>query len=216
MPYYFQSVKGTTAEDSGIRIIPYLISITAGSLISGGVITAIGYYNPFAWLGTTLFAIGCGLLYTLKVDSSPGIWIGYQVITGFGAGTCMQIPFTAVQVVSDEKDMPVANAIAVFSNTLGGATSISITQNIFYNSLAKELAKRAPEVDAQRIIRAGATQLRALVPENLLPQVREAYLQGIVTAFILPIATACAAFLFSLLLEWKSVKGKKAAAGGDT
>ena len=32
LPFYFQAVKGTTAEQSGIRCIAYLISNTIGSI----------------------------------------------------------------------------------------------------------------------------------------------------------------------------------------
>jgi hypothetical protein len=51
IPFYFQGVKGTTAEQSGIRTVPYLISNTLFAIITGGLVTAIGYYTPFIWLG---------------------------------------------------------------------------------------------------------------------------------------------------------------------
>jgi hypothetical protein len=52
------------------------------------------------------------MLYTLKVNSSAGKWIGYQLLSGFGAGSGVQIPFIAVQVVLSNKDMPTGNAMA--------------------------------------------------------------------------------------------------------
>jgi MFS family permease len=131
LPFYFQASKGTSAEESGIRIIAYLVSMTIASIVVGGAVTKIGYYSPFCWFGSALFTIGAGLLYTLKVESPHGVWIGFQVLTGFGMGSCVQIPFIAVQVVASQKDMPTANALVMFFNSLGGAISISIAQNIF-------------------------------------------------------------------------------------
>ena len=32
------------------------------------------------WFGSAIFAIGAGMLYTLKVSSPPGQWIGYQIL----------------------------------------------------------------------------------------------------------------------------------------
>jgi len=58
------------------------------------------------WFGAAIFTVGAGLLQTLKVDSSAGRWIGYQILTGIGAGAGVQIPFIAVQVVLSAKDMP--------------------------------------------------------------------------------------------------------------
>lgn len=166
------------------------------------------------WLGSIIFTIGCGLLYTLKVSSSEGVWIGYQILAGVGAGACVQIPFIAVQVVLPEKDMPVGNAIAIFFNTLGGAISVSIAQNIFSNTLVKELPKLAPGINVQQAVGAGAAYFRRVVPPELLDGAIEAYNRAVTTAFILPIAVAELAFLASLAMEWKSVKGKKLIPGG--
>lgn len=166
------------------------------------------------WAGSAIFAIGSGMLYTLKVSSPAGQWIGYQILAGIGAGAGVQIPFVAVQVVTSQKDMPTANACVMFFNSLGGALSISIAQNIFVNTLGKEIPKFAPGLDAALIANAGATNLRQVVSKQLLPGVLEGYNRSIVTAFILAIATSAIAFLVSLGMERKSVKGKKIELGG--
>lgn len=214
LPFYFQAVKGTSAEGSGIRTIPYLVSMTMASICVGGFVTVVGLYVPFTWVGSAIFTVGSGLIYTLKVTSSASTWIGYQILAGVGAGMCVQIPFIAVQVVLDKKDMPVGNAVAIFFNSLGGAISISIAQNIFSNTLAKEIPKHAPGIDPRIIIGAGATHIRQVTPENLLPGVLQAYNNALTQAYILAIATAGIAFCVSMLFEWKSVKGKKLELGG--
>ena len=214
LPFYFQAAKGTSAEESGIRTIAYLVSMTIASIVVGGAITGIGYYSPFMWVGSAIFTIGSGMLYTLEADSSAGYWIGYQILAGLGAGCCVQIPFIAVQVVTSEKDMPVANAMVTFFNSLGGAISISVAQNIFINSLQREIPKYAPDLDPKVVIGAGATHVKQVVPPESLHGVLEAYTKAIVSAFILAIATGGIAFFLSLRMEWKSVKGKKLLGGG--
>ncbi|CAE7009902.1 hypothetical protein CFE70_001807 [Pyrenophora teres f. teres 0-1] len=214
LPFYFQAIKGTTAEQSGIRTIAYLVSITCSSIVIGGLITVVGWYAPFMWFGSAVFTIGAGMLYTLKVGSPSGQWIGYQVLSGIGAGAGVQIPFVAVQVVTNEKDMPTANACVMFFNSLGGALSISIAQNIFVNTLVKEIPKYAPGLDGRIVANAGATNLRKVVSAALLPGVLKGYNNAIVTAFIVAIATSCIAFFVSLGMEQKSVKGKKIVPGG--
>lgn len=213
LPFYFQAIKGTTAEESGIRTIAYLVSITVSSIVIGALITVVGWYAPFMWFGSGVFAIGAGTLYTLKVSSPNSHWIGYQILAGVGAGAGVQIPFVAVQVVSSVKDMPTANACVLFFNSLGGALSISIAQNIFVNTLAKEVPKYS-DFDPQVVAQVGATNLRQFVPPEQLPGVLHGYNNAIVTAFVLAIATSCLAFLVSLGQEQKSVKGKKLMHGG--
>ena len=166
------------------------------------------------WFGSAVFAIGAGLLSTLKVTSPPGQWIGYQILAGIGAGAGVQIPFVAVQVVTNEKDMPTANACVMFFNTLGGAVSISVAQNIFVNTLRTEIPKYVPGFDPKMIADAGATNIRQVVPPNLLPGILQGYNKAIVTAFLLAIATSGIAFFVSLGMEQKSVKGKKISAAG--
>lgn len=126
----------------------------------------------------------------------------------------IQIPFIAVQVVLDEKDMPIGNAVAIFFNTLGGAISVSVAQNIFSNTLVKQLPIQAPTVNPLEIANAGATHIRDVVTAQQLPEVLVAFDKAVTTAFILPIAAGGLAALSSLLMEWKSVKGKSLIPGG--
>jgi hypothetical protein len=166
------------------------------------------------WVGSAIFTIGCGMLYTLTVSSSSAKWIGYQVLAGLGCGASVQIPFIAVQVVSSEKDMPTANALVFFFNSLGGAVSLAIAQNVFINGLTKNVPKYAPEVDPRVVIGAGATFVRQVVPAESLPGVLEAYTKAITGAFLISIVVGGVAFAASFGMEWRSVKGKKVALGG--
>ncbi len=159
--------------------------------------------------GSSIFAIGAGMIYTLKVNSSAGKWIGYELLSGFGAGSGVQIPFVAVQVVLNDKDMPTGNAMAIFFNSLGGAISISIAQNIFSNGLSTNLPRYAPEVSASGVINAGATHLREYVKPEYLPGVLKAYMVALSQAYVIPIAVGGIATICACFVEWKSVKGKK-------
>mgnify|MGYP003624090665 CR=1 FL=1 len=85
---------------------------------------------------------------------------------------------------------------------------------IFVNTLGKEIPKYAPGIDARFIANAGATNLRKVVPADLLPGVLEGYNRSIITAFVLAIATSAIAFFVSLGMEQKGVKGKKIELGG--
>ena len=218
LPFYFQAVKGTTAESSGIRIIPYLVSQTLSSIVTGGAIMVIGSYAPFMWVGAAVFTIGCGMLYTLQVGSGTGMWIGYQILTGIGLGASIQIPFLAAQVVLTPRDLPIGSkllllppcrsvltrtdAIIVFFNTLGGVISIPIAQNLFSNALGTELVKYAPGVNPATVIAAGATHIREVVPPAQLPGTLVAYNRAVTRTFILPIAVAGLGFVVSCFVSF--------------
>jgi hypothetical protein len=160
-----------------------------------------------------VFTIGSGLIYTFTPKTPQASWIGYQILAGAGSGGSVQLPFIAVQTVLSARDMPSGNAIAIFFNSLGGAIAISIAQNIFSNTLVKELPKYVPDLDPHAVIAAGATNVGKVVPKEMLPGALEAYNKALTSAFLLPVAVGALSFLGSLLFEWKSVKGKNLMAG---
>jgi len=110
--------------------------------------------------------------------------------------------------------MPTGNAIAIFSNSLGGAISISIAQNIFSNGLTKSTPIYAPEIPASVVIQTGATYLRGTVPTASLGGVLLAYMKALKEAYVLSIAVGGIATLCACFVEWKSVKGKNIVPSG--
>ena len=122
------------------------------------------------------------------------------------------------------------DALAIFFNTLGGAISISVAQNVFSNTLLQQIPVHAPSVDPAVIIAAGATHVREVTPAASLAGVLVAYNMAVTRAIILPIASGgiaviCSVFVSSLSddpvaepwpeanirrlqVEMKSVKGK--------
>ena len=72
LPFYFQSVFGTSARRSGVLTLPYLMSFLLTPMISGSLIAVVGYYVPFMLVGCTLMTIGSELLFSLQGSSSEG------------------------------------------------------------------------------------------------------------------------------------------------
>ncbi|KAI3325553.1 putative efflux pump [Xylariaceae sp. AK1471] len=208
VPIWLQAVQGVSAVESGIRNLPMLLSLVVLSVLAGGLVTTLGYYAPLMIIGSILASIGAGLLTTWTPQTSSGAWIGYQVLYGAGAGLALQQPLIAVQASLDIKDVPVGTAVVVFAQTIGGTLFISVSQNIFSNSLVKELAINVPTVDPAAVISAGATNLQRAFPPELISGVVLSYNNALTTAFIVGVATAVLSVVASALIEWKSVKGK--------
>ncbi|KAJ7823614.1 MFS transporter [Mycena olivaceomarginata] len=208
LPIWFQAIKGTSAVKSGIDNLPMLLSLVLATMVSGGLVTAWGYYTPFIWLSTVLMTIGAGMISTFKPDTGHAHWIGYQVIYGFGIGVGMQAPMIAAQTVLELKDVPVGTSIQMFAQTLGGALFISVGQNVFQNKLISGLVARVPSVDPAIIFLAGATNLKNAVDPKFITEVISVYNDALVTAFQVGIAMAGVSIVGALAMEWKSVKGK--------
>lgn len=127
IPIYFQAVRNTSAANSGIRNLSLIITdsmfsfqhslITLSKCIrlttypallviaSGLGITVLGYFAPFAIIGSVIATVGCGMIYTWTTESSSAVWIGYQALAGIGVGLCFQVPIMAGQALAEPEDV---------------------------------------------------------------------------------------------------------------
>ena len=119
LPFYFQAAKGQSATQSGVAILPFMVrpslcppfrslelmfvkqlGIVFAAGASGGAVSYFGYYKPFLVCGPWLMCIGSGLLYTIKVDTSNSMLIGYQIILSLGVGAVLQNTLSTFSSVS--------------------------------------------------------------------------------------------------------------------
>ncbi|GJC83628.1 efflux pump roqT [Colletotrichum liriopes] len=212
LPFYFQVVLGTTATGSGVRTLPYVVTMAVIGIVVGVGMARVSSHKPFAWVGTAIFVVGSGLLYTLKVDSHTATYVGFQVLIGVGTGISWQVPFVAVQRASAKGDdlkagdVPIANALMAFFNSLGASMGISIAQNIFASSLKSRLASVSGITEGQMetIMNAGTgIGLRDpnILPSELLLPVLEQYNSAIGSTFIVAVVFSGLGFLASLLYD---------------
>jgi predicted MFS family arabinose efflux permease len=199
LPIYFQVVSGTSAAQSGVRNLPFILGIALMTIVSGVTITLTGHYIHMLVLGATLGTIGSGLLYTLDVGTSSSKWIGYQAIAGLGFGLGIQIAVIVSQATVDKADISSITAIMIFFQTISGAIFVSIGQTLFANQLIKAVPKYAPGLDPAKVLATGATQLKDTFSSSELPGVIKAYMSGLKDAYILGIALAGCAFVVSML-----------------
>lgn len=209
LPIWFQAIQGRSPVQSGIANLPVILSLVIFSLISGGLVTALGYYAPFLLGGSVFASIGAGLMTLFTPDIGSDKWIGYQIIFGIGVGLGMQQTLIAVQTVLPKQDVPIGTAIVMFSQTLGGALFISIAQNVFTNRLLTNLQDVVPNLNPQTVLNSGATNLATDIPAEYLGGVRVAYNDTLTTTFYVSVAAAALSIFGSAFVEWKSVKGKK-------
>ncbi|KAF5558603.1 HC-toxin efflux carrier TOXA [Fusarium napiforme] len=208
LPFYFQAVKGVGPKTSGVDILPHGVTVTVATLITGSIITWLGYYVPFMWAGSAIFTTGAGLLYTISQNTPTARWFGYEVLAGAGFGIAIQIPIFAVQVVLGAGDIPLGTVLIILSQALGGSVGLSISQNVFQNSLRQRL-KTIADIDLQAVIAAGGTDLEHVVSADSLAYVRDAFRYGISNAFLVSTALGSVAFLASIGMERRRIKSKK-------
>ncbi|KAH6974240.1 major facilitator superfamily domain-containing protein [Ilyonectria sp. MPI-CAGE-AT-0026] len=212
LPFYFQAVKGTNAQTSGINILPYGITNSVATVIAGSLMTLTGFYVPFMWLGSAISVTGSGLLYTLSASSPLSQWFGYQVLAGAGCGMSIQVPILAIQVVLSTVDIPLGTTLVILAQCFGGAIGLAIAQNVFQNSLYERLHE-IQGIDVPSVVATGGVDLQHIVPAKLLDAVRDAFNGAVANAFLVAVGVGGGAFLVSLGVERRRIQTRATVQG---
>ena len=208
-PLWFQAVRGISALQSAIHILPMIVSQLFGTVVAGVLTKRFGYYMPFVYLSLIFLPIGCGLLTTLTPHSSTVKWAGYQVIMGLGWGFGFQQANVAAQSTLPAKDVATGTAVVLSSLLLGGSVFLLVAQNLLTNRLTQSILRlHIQGIDAEKVAEAGVTGLRALTPVEYLPQVVQAYNGVVVYIFRVSLIMSCLAILGAAGMEWICVKSK--------
>ncbi|OQE39277.1 hypothetical protein PENCOP_c007G02408 [Penicillium coprophilum] len=205
LPIWFQSIKGNSAVESGIRLLPMMLSMVVGSIGGGITNSKIGYYTPLAIIGSCIMSVGAGLLSTFQVDTGEGKWIGYQIVYGIGLGLCFQIPNLAAQTVLPKPDVPFGLALMLFGQLIGAAVFVSVGENVLANQLVKRLAG-LPGFNSHLITSAGITELLNTMPADLHDRILHSYNEALRKVFLVGLIISCLTLLGAATLEWKSIK----------
>ena len=208
LPFYFQAVLAKSAQASGTANLPFLATLMFSPLISGALISWLGYYVPFMYFGASLATIGSALLTTFSVTTPTASKIVFQLLVGLGAGISHQIPYTAVQFSLSAAELVQGSALVSFTNSLGTILGIVGAQAIFSSELLSHLGG-VPGIDAAHVFLAGPTNVATAVPAEFVNIVRQAYGTALQRTFICPAVLGGLCLLCCLGMEWKRLKAVK-------
>ncbi|CAB4334568.1 MAG: DHA2 family efflux MFS transporter permease subunit [Actinobacteria bacterium] len=136
LPLYLQVVKGNSATEAGLKLIPLMLGIVSMSIFSGKKISSTGKYKIFPIIGAGIMTFGLILMSTLNENTSFGVLSIYSILIGAGLGLSMQTIVIALQNSVDFQDMGIATSSNTFFRSLGGAFGTAIFGTILSNRVA--------------------------------------------------------------------------------
>ncbi|KAK8057326.1 hypothetical protein PG996_011263 [Apiospora saccharicola] len=208
LPLWFQVVKGASAIQSGVGLLPMLLGVIFCVIISGFAVSWLGYYTPFMILGTVLMSVGAGLLTTITPDTSKVLLILFPVLFGAGIGVGFQQPIIGCQAALPKEDIPVGTSIIVFGQTIGAAVVLSAGDSVFQTRLTaniKEYLDISLENSAQILQSGPNSMINTLAPEQL-PILIAAVNKTMNQVFYVALVMAALSVFGALGMEWRSVK----------
>ncbi|KAF7547655.1 hypothetical protein G7Z17_g7589 [Cylindrodendrum hubeiense] len=107
LPIYFQAIQGNTPVESGIKMIPSILSTALATLIGSVAIGKLQVFQPFLLAAGIIATLGVGLIYTFNINSGLGPIVGYQILYGLGTGLGVQTPNLVATVTSSADDVSI-------------------------------------------------------------------------------------------------------------
>ncbi|MFB6483618.1 MDR family MFS transporter [Streptomyces virginiae] len=217
LPLFQQSVQGASATNSGLLLLPMLLSMMVVSLIAGRVTTSSGKYKMFPIAGGALMVVGMFLLATMDTGTTRLVSGLYMAVLGAGLGFLMQITMLVAQNSVEMKDMGVASSSATLFRTLGGSFGVALMGSLFTARVTDTMSERlGPEAaDA-----AGSAQLDAASLAKLPEAVRDAYQHAVAagthSAFLLGAAIAVLGFAAAWFVKEVPLRGAGPAAPAES
>ena len=221
LPLYLQVVKGDTATEAGLKLIPFMLGIVSTSIYSGKAITKHGHYKRFPIIGTVVMTIGLLLMSTLSATTPFWQLSIFSILVGAGLGLSMQTIVIALQNSVDFKDMGVATSSNTFFRSLGSVFGTAIFGTILTNRLAfylednfKNLAASNPSAvqgfdpAALEGIQSNTAVLQTLPPE-IQATALESFVNSFHVVFLVAVPITALGFLLALFLRETPLRTNK-------
>jgi len=140
IPFFVESVLGTSATMAGATLTPQIIAWVAGSIVSSRLLLRYGY-RTLAIFGTSLLVLGMGML--TEIGPQIPLWYLYVAVGVCGLGMGFSVPpfLVAVQSSVARQAMGTATSTLQFSRNIGGAIGVSALGVILTLRLGESLSK---------------------------------------------------------------------------
>jgi EmrB/QacA subfamily drug resistance transporter len=140
VPLFAQGVLGMSATNSGLIMIPMLLSLTITSIITGQIISMTGKYKKLVIAEFAITAIGVMLLATMNANTPYYLLIAYSTILGIGSGMAYNIFNVAVQNAFTLREIGIVTASMRFFRNIGTIVFVPIFGYIMNFTLGSSTA----------------------------------------------------------------------------
>jgi EmrB/QacA subfamily drug resistance transporter len=195
LPIYLRVVRGTSASETGLLLLPLMFGIGAGSMITGRIVSRTGLTIVFPSVGLTV-AAGSLLIFSLGVGLFGPFELGvFLFFTGLCLGTVMGVVQITVQNVAGHALLGSAAASVQLSRSIGASVGTALVGAVLFATLA--LGEPGTTEVFGRLLQEGPSALANL------PAARQAALQsGIASAFRLAFLAIAAFAALGGALAW--------------
>jgi EmrB/QacA subfamily drug resistance transporter len=136
LPIYLRVGHGLSATETGLILVPLMIGIGAGSMITGRIVTKTGRLSVFPSYGLIVVSLNLLALALWAPHLSTAILPWILLWNGLFMGTVMGVVQVTVQNVAGPTMLGAAAASVQFSRSVGAAFGTAIVMAVLFATLA--------------------------------------------------------------------------------
>ncbi|CAG7924820.1 unnamed protein product [Penicillium olsonii] len=208
LPIYYQFARGSTAVETSVHLLPFILLLVAFNLINGQFMGKTGYYYPWYIFGAALELIGGVLLYTVDEKTSDAKIYGYTILLGTGVGCFCQAGFAIAQMKVKPEEIPFCVGFMTVGQMLGIVFGTGISGALFVNFAQQALQKVFPSATEDEISNAisgvGSQLLRSASSEEYAAAIH-GITEAIQLAYVPIIAAGAICLVCSLAMKHEKV-----------
>ncbi|WP_433072928.1 MDR family MFS transporter [Dactylosporangium sp. CA-052675] len=166
LPLYLQIVKGATPTEAGLMLLPLVLGIMTGSIVSGQTIARTGRYRIFPIVGSVLMLAALALFSRIGADTPLWRTMLIMALMGLGLGGNMQPVITAVQNAANPREIGVATSTVTFFRSMGGTLGAAVFLSVLFSLLPDKIKGAFTDAQStpafQAAVRAHPQQLQEI------------------------------------------------------
>lgn len=205
IPLFLQSILGYNSSEAGLRVVPFAVATSAGSLGCGFIMRTTGRYYIMTIVVMLIYIAGAASLCFFNRNTPS--WATYIATTplGFGYGGMLTVTLVAMISAAAHEHQAVITAASYAFRSTGSTIGITIASAVFQNILTSKLRDEYGSLPgAENEITKIRNSLDGLKSGSQLPQgwsrdfVLDSYMDALRGAFICGLVLAILAALAGL------------------
>ncbi|KAK5045205.1 hypothetical protein LTR84_009538 [Exophiala bonariae] len=138
IPLYLE-IRGESSTAAGLRLVPFAIAMSVGSLGSGILMRATGVYYWQSAASMALFVVGAALIASFTLTSPAWTTYVFPAPLGIAYGSMLTVTLVAMISAVDHEHQAVVTAASYAFRSTGSTIGITVAGAVFQNILTAEL-----------------------------------------------------------------------------
>ncbi|MFN3257097.1 MAG: MDR family MFS transporter [Ilumatobacter sp.] len=142
LPLYFQDSLFVSPTESGLRMLPQMIGVTAGTFGIGRLIARTGRCRPWPIIGSLIAVAGLLVISQISGSTSYATLVVPMVAMGFGMASVFTTSSIVAQNAVEFRDLGVVTSTIMFFRSLGGSLGLAVFGTILNSTIRSEIPSR--------------------------------------------------------------------------